>query len=110
SQPRVAAGGAILVIDDDPWFRFVVRALLMGTAYKPIEAENGKQGIELLRRACVDVLMTDLMMPEQGGLATIVSVRTEFPDVRILAVSGVEDRAFLLRAAEIVGANAAIEK
>jgi CheY-like chemotaxis protein len=100
----------ILIVDDDPWFRALFQVFVLTMSCNLIEARDGKAGMAVLRRVPVDILVTDLMMPEQGGFATIEMARAEFPKIKILAVSGVRNKAYCLRAAEMMGADAAIEK
>ncbi len=56
--------------------------------YTVLTASRGRDGINQLRQSTVQLLVTDLVMPEQEGLETIVAVRKEFPRVKILVVSG----------------------
>ena len=75
-QPSMRSDYTILIVDDDAWFRLLVRTLLKRTPYRIIEAQDGIEGIAALRCAPVDLLMTDIVMPEQGGLATIDIARS----------------------------------
>ena len=109
-RTAVGVGATILVIDDDEWFRLLVRGLLTKTPYRLIEARDGMEGIALLRNTPVDLMMTDIVMPGKGGLATIDEARSAFPGIKILAVSGVEDKEYFLRAAEMIGADATLKK
>jgi DNA-binding response OmpR family regulator len=81
-------GKTILVIDDDTAVRRTVRLTLERAGYVVHEADNGEQGVKLYRDARADLVITDLFMPQQDGIETIQQLRMEFPDARILAVSG----------------------
>lgn len=81
-------GKSILVIDDDTAVRNTVRLILERAGYLVREADGGEQGVKLYRDARADLVITDLFMPQQDGIETIQQLRAEFPDARILAVSG----------------------
>jgi|SRR5688572_4138345 len=81
-------GKTILVIDDDTAVRNTVRTILERAGYSVREADDGEQGVKLYRDTRSDLVITDLFMPQQDGIETIQQLRAEFPDARILAVSG----------------------
>lgn len=78
----------ILVIDDDEQMRVLLRQVMEWSGYTVIDAENGRQGMQKQRELPVDLVITDLIMPEQEGLETISTLKKEFPDVKIVAISG----------------------
>lgn len=78
----------ILVIDDDPQIRQMLREVLVWAGYDVFEAENGREGLLQQRRHLADLVITDLIMPEQEGLETIAVLKKEFPGLKIIAVSG----------------------
>lgn len=78
----------ILIIDDDEAFRKMLRLTLLKLGYNVEEAADGRSGVKLHRDAPADIVITDLIMPEQEGLETIRELRGEFPAVKIIAVSG----------------------
>lgn len=78
----------ILVIDDDDGFRAMVCKLLTRAGHKVYECQNGKKGIVLMRQNVVPLVITDLIMPDQEGIETIIQLRKEFPEVKIIAMSG----------------------
>ena len=80
--------GHILIIDDESSVRGTMRKILEREGHEVREAEDGVVGLKLSREAPPDVVVTDLLMPEKDGIETIMELRAEFPDVRILAVSG----------------------
>jgi DNA-binding NtrC family response regulator len=109
-QRPVATQRTILVIDDDFDFRALVRTILSREGYNVWEAENGIEGLQLLEWAPIDLVITDMIMPEQEGIETIRRVRTLHPQVKILAMSGVDSRHTYLRVAAHLGAFATLEK
>ena len=80
--------GRILVIDDNPDIRKVVRQCLEDAGYEVIEAPDGAAGLTMFDRQTMDLVITDLHMPELGGLATIVELRRKVPTAKIIAISG----------------------
>lgn len=78
----------ILIIDDDKPVRFTVSAMLADEGHEALEAENGTQGIATLEGRAVDVVITDILMPEREGLETILEIRRRWPDLPVIAISG----------------------
>jgi CheY-like chemotaxis protein len=78
----------ILVIDDEDDVRAVVRGVLESAGHDVRVASNGTRGLEALRMASVELVITDILMPEREGIETIRDIRQEFPAVRIIAMSG----------------------
>lgn len=104
---------SILVIDDDVDVRQCVREILEHTGYSVLEAENGSVGLGLFRRNNVDLVIVDLFMPEKEGIETIIELRKEFPDLKIIAISGGipgygPDN--FLNIAQKLGANSSLDK
>lgn len=78
----------ILVIDDDPNIRQMVCRMLEREGYEVEAASNGKEGVDKYRSCPADLVITDIIMPEQEGIETIRLLRTDFPECRIIAMSG----------------------
>jgi DNA-binding NarL/FixJ family response regulator len=72
-------------------------------------ASNGEKAVSLCRRKAVDLVITDLMMPEREGIETIRYFMKEIPHIKIIAMSGAMDPLFL-RAAEMLGAQSVLQK
>lgn len=98
----------ILVIDDENIMRTALRQVLKDAGYDVIEAFNGTEGVERFRDNPVDLVITDMMLPEKGGLELIKELREEDPEVKIIAISALAYDAF--SAAKEQGASAAFEK
>jgi two-component system cell cycle sensor histidine kinase/response regulator CckA len=105
-MPRQAS---IVIADDDPAIRKLLRDVLRTSGYHVLEAVNGKQAVDHIRREHVDLLVTDLVMPDQEGIETIGEVRARFPRLRIMAMSGGFGETFL-NVARRVGADYVISK
>lgn len=78
----------ILIIDDDEDVRTMVVEVLARAGYQTAEATNGRAGIKLQKETPADLIVTDLIMPEQEGLETIMEIRRLFPQTKIMAMSG----------------------
>lgn len=103
----------ILVIDDEESVRLVIRQILTREAHTVVEAENGRTGIQAFYDEAPDLVITDIIMPEQEGIEVILEIKRANPSAKILAISGGghwHDRDFCLRAAKQLGAEAALRK
>ncbi len=78
----------ILIIEDEEMMREFLRELLEEAGYQVEEAENGVVGVELYRKAPADLVITDLFMPEKDGIEAVLELQSDFPEVKIIAVSG----------------------
>jgi two-component system KDP operon response regulator KdpE len=76
----------ILLIDDEPQIRRVLRASLSSQSANVLEAQNGEEAVDLLRTKTVDLVLLDLNMPGMGGLETCRAIRSGW-DVPIIVVS-----------------------
>ena len=78
----------ILLVDDDADFRSMLTAALELAGYPVDTARNGKEARSIQRSAPADILITDIFMPESDGFEVIEAFRREFPQTRIIAISG----------------------
>ena len=78
----------ILIIDDEPQIRSMLTLMLEREGYEVVEASDGVAGIKLYRQNPVDLIITDLIMPNKDGIGMIIDLKKEFPDVKIIAMSG----------------------
>jgi CheY-like chemotaxis protein len=78
----------VLIIDDEPEIRTLVQHVLNGAGYETVQAGDGREGIALLRKDPADLIITDLIMPGQEGLETIMEIRRFYPKMKIVAMSG----------------------
>jgi DNA-binding response OmpR family regulator len=78
----------ILVIDDDDQMRTLLRQVMEWAGYEVIVAGDGREGMQKQRKNAADLVITDLIMPEQEGLETITSLKKEYPGIKIIAISG----------------------
>jgi len=78
----------ILVVDDDTQIRHMLREILEREGYEVAVAENGREALALFDRHPTDLIITDLIMPEQDGVETIMEFTQKYPAVKIIAISG----------------------
>ena len=78
----------ILVIDDDKQIREMLREILEREGYEVEDAENGKNALAIQQASPCDLIITDLIMPEQDGVETIMEFIQRDPAVKIIAISG----------------------
>ena len=78
----------ILVIDDKIQIRDVLRTVLERVGYEVTEAGDGVEGLLIYAEGNIDLVVTDIIMPEKGGIDTIMDLRRDFPDAKIIAISG----------------------
>ena len=78
----------VLVIDDDEQVRALLYEILERAGFEVMEASNGVEGLKLYRIQPADLVITDLIMPEKEGVETIMELRSQFPNARIIAISG----------------------
>lgn len=78
----------ILIIDDDEQVRSMLAETLRLEGYEVVEAANGKEGVERYQSEPTPLVITDIIMPEQDGVEAIHALRREYPQVKIIAISG----------------------
>ena len=98
----------VLIVDDDSDLRRLIREILQEEDILANEAENGREAQEMLQCGSYDLMITDLVMPEQEGIETIRAVRKERSNFRILAISGANPH--WLKLARMLGADATVRK
>lgn len=78
----------ILIIDDEPQIRSMLKLMLERDGYEVAEAPDGIEGIKVYRQKPADLIITDLIMPNKDGIGMIIDLKKEFPNVKIIAMSG----------------------
>ncbi|MFD0668620.1 response regulator transcription factor [Ramlibacter sp. MAHUQ-53] len=103
----------ILLVDDEDLLREGVREILEMSDHTVIEAGDGQQALEKFAVNNVDLVITDVVMPNMDGVDFVTKLRELFPDVPILTISGgsrVVSARFGLDSALLSGANASLTK
>jgi len=78
----------ILVVDDELQIRTMLAQMLEQEGYEVHTAENGEEGLALVGRHAFDLVITDMIMPVKDGLKFIMELVRDYPDLKILAISG----------------------
>jgi CheY-like chemotaxis protein len=103
----------ILVIDDEPQIRIVIEAHLLRDGHIVDLAKNGREGLKLAGLNVYDLVITDIIMPEQDGLEVVTELRKIIPRVMIIVMSGGAaglDIPYLLNMARLMGADRVLSK
>lgn len=101
----------IILMEDNDNIRGNLKKALEYKGHEVFDAPDGKDGIRLCQERHADLVITDILMPKKDGIEIIIEVRRNFPDIKILAISGggrigseyYLDMAKLLGAQDILG-------
>jgi CheY-like chemotaxis protein len=86
----------MLVIDDDDEMRSSLRTIFEGAGYEVHEARHGLAGVACCQVHAIDLVLTDILMPEQDGLETMRALRTRHHPAKFIAMSAVGSRTLCL--------------
>ena len=103
----------VLVVEDDRAIREMCTVILEGENYTVLKADNGKEATKVLdEESDIDLIITDIIMPEKEGIQFIREVKRTYPDIKILAISGggAIDAKQYLELAQNLGADSILEK
>lgn len=78
----------ILIIEDEESVRSMLRDMLEPEGHAVVEARDGQEAAQYYQQPPVDLVVTDILMPNKGGLVTIREIRAVWRDTPILAISG----------------------
>ncbi len=100
----------ILVVDDDPQVLKLFSNILTKGGHSVVSTNSGKSALDLLKTTgAVDLMLLDLGMPKPGGFEVLDVVRSKWPELKMLVISGFS-RGPLLKASECLGATASLAK
>jgi DNA-binding NtrC family response regulator len=101
-----------MLVDDDADLRFAIRRFLESMSHTVIDADGGRIAIQKLRTAPVDVVISDLFMPDGDGLDLVRDVARGWPEIRLIVITsgGTLGICDLLPAAQLLGASATFRK
>lgn len=102
----------ILIIDDEAQIRKMLKQMIEMEGHEVAVAENGKEGIRILQQQQMDLVITDIFMPEKEGIETIMELKSENPSLKIIAISGGGSKGHVdyLEIAKSLGANRTLSK
>ncbi|MGC9311576.1 MAG: response regulator transcription factor [Sediminispirochaetaceae bacterium] len=78
----------VLVVDDEVYIRELIKKTLAPQGHNVVEASNGHEAIKTLGTHAVDIAIVDLVMPEKGGLETLMEIRDFNHRIKLIAISG----------------------
>jgi CheY-like chemotaxis protein len=102
----------ILIVDDDSLFRQFMRTTFEDMGYTVLEVDNGDAALSLAETEEIDLMIVDVVMPEKGGIETLMDLHQMHPDQKIIIISGkvpTEADAFR-RLVEKFGARVVLQK
>ncbi len=100
----------VLIIDDEPAIRSLFRQVLEEAGYQVVDASSAKEGLSVLRARPVDIVLTDILMPDMDGLELTRVIHQDFPRVKIVAVSGGQQFMDYCSVARLFGAHETLMK
>lgn len=102
----------ILVVDDDASIRRSLRRILELDGHDVQEAGNGSLALEGLTDRQLDLVITDIYMPEMDGIEFVIRFRDLHPDTPVIAISGggYAPKEFVLKDASLIGATTTLSK
>ena len=102
----------IHIVDDEALIRELFRRILETEGYEVTDSPDGNAALTMCRQRPPDLIITDLIMPDKEGIETIIELKRDFPNVRIIAISGggrITAKEYL-ELAETFGANMTLSK
>ncbi len=102
----------ILVVDDDAMVRGTIRASLLRAGHQVLEAGDGLEAIATLEREAVDLVVSDIIMPEVDGIGLLLKLRKQYAGLKVIVISGGgrTQNVDFLRMAETLGADRVLAK
>jgi CheY-like chemotaxis protein len=102
----------VLIVEDEKELREMLKVSLLRRKFTVLEAENGKEAILHFKPSITDLVVTDLIMPEEDGLKVIIKLRELKPTIKIIAISGggKAGPGSYLNLAKVLGADAVYSK
>jgi len=99
-EPDVDPGGeeTIILAEDEPLVRSMCTKLLRNQGYTVLQAANGEEALRLIDQYCeqkIDLLLTDVVMPQMGGLQLANLLAKSRPEIKIVLMSGYTDEAII---------------
>ncbi len=99
----------ILVVDDEPVMRSLLNKILTRDGYMVLVAVGGHEALDILGRQRVDIVVSDLKMPEMDGLELLRMVKEKYPQIAIIMMTAYGDT-YTVKDALLLGADEYITK
>lgn len=103
----------VMVVDDEVAVRNLIKEILSDSGHVIVEAANGEEACEIINGTSIDLVVTDLVMPEKSGLELIMDLAENYPDLPVIAISGgggITGRFDYLPIAKLIGAKQIVNK
>ncbi len=91
----------VMIVDDTPFMRAVLRGIIESAGYKVVEAKNGEEAVSIYTKEKPDVVTMDIVMPEVDGIEAARIILESDPSAKIIMVSAVDSRDSLKEAIKI---------
>ncbi len=104
------ARNRILVVDDDKSIRLLYTRVLSTEGFEVKTAENGREAVNLLSDFRANLIILDLVMPEQEGIETLLQLHHKHPEIPVVAISGALGATEYLHVANLLGASYTLPK
>ena len=104
---------SVLVVDEEGQVRHFIRETLEQASYDVLDARDGKEGLARYRVKPADLVIMDILMPDQDRLESIMTLHREFPTSRVIAMTGGRDMIGILNfldVAKMLGARRTLKK
>ncbi len=90
-------GKKVLVVDDDPDVRLFNVTVLEENGYTPLEATNGEEGMQMIKKERPDLIILDVLMPRESGVRLYrqLKINSKLADIPIILLSGISRKSFL---------------
>lgn len=88
AEPTASSPASILCVDDEPNILAALRRLFRAQGYRILTAESGRAGLEIMEGQKIDLVISDMQMPEMNGAQFLAVVRARWPDTVRLLLSG----------------------
>lgn len=84
----MGATGKILIVDDNPNMSSLLSEMLEVFDYQSLRASDGKDALDRLKEGGISMVITDLRMPNMSGLELLSEIKTKFPGIPVVLISG----------------------
>lgn len=90
-------GKKVLVVDDDPDVRLFSVTVLEENGYTPLEATNGEEGMQIIKKDQPDLILLDVLMPRESGIRLYRELKTDkkLKKIPVIIMSGITRKSFL---------------
>jgi len=78
----------VMIVDDEELIRSMIRKSLIRIGFNVLEAENGNEAMKMVGTEHIDMIISDLVMPEKGGFELMMELKHIFPNIKKIAISG----------------------